>query len=1240
MMALCMLTACPQALLAGNPFGGFRLRRRTEIEQLARAIDKVEEDIDNRGSIVVKTPDIWGEARWTQHRAEYEKELTKELENFRFTVNAQISEADGAFLLNAATLSGAIGEGVTDTTNVTNIFTESSFPQGPTASATRADIFDPKSGKEVEGVAIEPVLYLDQLSRYLNHLQQLRRINEGDDNADAPGYALNLMRIPVSLLPGDETRIGYGAEVSISLTPELSDDLLPDTFRDLVINDLADRLSVLLLKSYCLDVTDADIDAIDAIEQELTLIVPLLESRDLYEQIDGWDRLVRLETHGSDARKEVGKRVLDDIRTRVDFDQITNDVVALRQEDRYGDIRMELLKDEELVRRESLAAPYDEWKSYVAKYRRTAKQLQQIETVGKLVAEFGDGVLFDRYDLGSYQSASTRRGRFSIAPSQVTSVLGRRSLASLLVKLKGGLGGSKDCNTDAPHLATIRSFLFDELQSAYLYVCQNCADFLAANAFAIARHVQAVEPESLARIRKSFEGTYHTDTISDELAWMVVVQSAMVNKRLNVDMGRVGRSHSASILGSRHLSFYGCHPDPEAMEAFKEYVKLRWPIHAFSIDPVNQDQNVSDAFARRRETQLALALGFTSGQIGANNFRRFARQLDFDLETISLNRTVVGFSHGNDTFGWRLYPRVQIPRLPSNAEVLFRDLTFGTRNRDVDRDQAQIEPGMRELLAVVVMPSFVPHCRMDIRCNWFELSDPEDKVFTAEESVRIGRKIQEIRLLKARCAQEDCLTRPGDLQRLVRAADQLEKRLPMQDTLIPVPFEKSLSGSELFSEGTRNLGPQLIDYFGEPGINTEGETNLFLVGRNFNLNVTSVIAGGQVADVDLLSREVMRVKIGKGALVKDDVVDVRLSTPYGVSAPLKIPVVKKKTEETKLGFSPSELLVCPATVKCAVTELDVLSGDLKLTGLDTPGGRFEVAFTLEKVLTTPNETPKALALNTGKSVKTTVTADAKKEATIKRAALTNLLASYLKEVKVPVDVKDLHGFNLKAKVKSTIANSKEKDVSGAVKIQLSQQPSCTTTTATATSSTPKTIARAFQQAERSSVSWSQVPVAHAIVTRDRLQATIAAVETGSESFQLLDGESNGVEGRVAFLAQVIAGGKNVAQMTVGPYRVADGSGIASQDGQSELRPLSVGTILETRFDNGRTLASELADALAAPESSKAERVELLGFVKLDGKTVRIDQPVTLYLHDSAVNVARPKELSQLKRVSWQVKQTQ
>ncbi len=55
-------------------------------------------------------------------------------------------------------------------------------------------------------------MVLDEHSNYLNHLNQLRRINAGDELADRPGYGLYLVRIPVTLSPGPRSRQGQRSD--------------------------------------------------------------------------------------------------------------------------------------------------------------------------------------------------------------------------------------------------------------------------------------------------------------------------------------------------------------------------------------------------------------------------------------------------------------------------------------------------------------------------------------------------------------------------------------------------------------------------------------------------------------------------------------------------------------------------------------------------------------------------------------------------------------------------------------------------------------------------------------------------------------------------------------------------------------------------------------------------------------------------------------------------------------------
>ena len=55
------------------------------------------------------------------------------------------------------------------------------------------------------------------------------------------------MRVPVSVLPGKKTHEGYGAEITMTVQPQLGDDLLPTAFRDFVINGVRDRITPAVL---------------------------------------------------------------------------------------------------------------------------------------------------------------------------------------------------------------------------------------------------------------------------------------------------------------------------------------------------------------------------------------------------------------------------------------------------------------------------------------------------------------------------------------------------------------------------------------------------------------------------------------------------------------------------------------------------------------------------------------------------------------------------------------------------------------------------------------------------------------------------------------------------------------------------------------------------------------------------------------------------------------------------------
>ena len=73
-------------------------------------------------------------------------------------------------------------------------------------------------------------------------MNEIRRVNIGDDNADSAGYGLYLVRMPVSIQPGECNLKGHGAVLTVTARHEFDPNFLKNTFHNLVINDLVDQL--------------------------------------------------------------------------------------------------------------------------------------------------------------------------------------------------------------------------------------------------------------------------------------------------------------------------------------------------------------------------------------------------------------------------------------------------------------------------------------------------------------------------------------------------------------------------------------------------------------------------------------------------------------------------------------------------------------------------------------------------------------------------------------------------------------------------------------------------------------------------------------------------------------------------------------------------------------------------------------------------------------------------------------
>jgi hypothetical protein len=1003
------------------------------IEMLAREIDWLEGYIDRHGSVVAKHPDVWGESRLTKYRAEYERQLAAELSNFQAVDNAAIVRDDIAFLASATGLGFAL-----DGANIPTIaIQQSSVPGAAGTSETSEDIQLTVPSQQVNlsnarvtgnnritaGINLEPTTRLDQHSRYLNHLHALRRINEGDDTSGSPGYSLNLVRIPVSINPGRETRRGYGAEITITATPYLSDTLLPDTFRSLVVNDLVDQLSLPILKlaeNSSLGLAQVPSDFISRQGCNVLLLNSLLRApqdssslpaSEILERVYGRGslsenlhalsetlssasrylaavcemnlRIPNFDVNASLARvSQLSARIqqtiarnrqLEALEVRIANSASAAEVFEWIQESPgeegsriLSGINLQDATSAEQQTPEEKRAALNQLQQEVRTVREQTnsiveRQIQEIPLteIGRIVQELG--ALLNLPEV-SINPIVRRRSSLPIPPVVVEPVLGRERLIAVALKFQETYRGryvawNEDPGAPRAHLADVRQFLLANLTSAYDLVAsppyrhavRQAIDY-AGQQGGLAASLQASDIRSIEQARFEFESLLFaqtqggpSDSTLQQLAWMVVVEMALLNDRLNRDVREISVTRGdCGCQTNTYLSYWLPFPDGScegeydvdfwaASRAFQDYVRCRWPIIVFQVDPVNEEQNVSESSVLARELSVAAAVGLASGRLNFQQANRFARQYREQIDAISLNRTVSGFSHGNDTFGWRFHPRIQT-HSPKGTFGALGETLFG-RSREANLRDSEIEPGIRECAAILLMPSFVPYCDFDVRSHWYRLDNPRNSELSMHASMKLSRSVRQMQDCAHRCYRCAHLYRDGEVDRLLRRVYQLEQELPLQSMRVQIPYENTLGGFEMFSTGVTDLSPQLVGWYGAPGIllggdvcRTESEicreqnaatrecaacvpssteakgvgTTVFLVGDNFSVHETRVIAGGAEIPkqhVKLLSREVLQVTVPNcvASVTLDDkrFVAVYLATPYGVTSHMHIPAVRR-----------------------------------------------------------------------------------------------------------------------------------------------------------------------------------------------------------------------------------------------------------------------------------------------------------------------------------------------------------
>ena len=870
----CSVMLLPPAVMAEDGlFGIFRgYSDGTPVEQMARQIDRLEKHVDECGSIVIKTPDVWGESRLMRHRADVEAQLKAKLGAFDFRINAVQSTRDAAFLATAVALQeqmvaqvtaapargeiagtattastaavpavigspGDVGAltGGGATTGATSVngatFGMIADPNAVTTPFVSRSAFYDRGGvvgapSRTLNVNIEPTIELDQMNRFLQHLNELRRLNEGDDNSDTPGYALNLIRIPVSILPGRRTEQGFGAEVQITIDPYMSDEILPMAFKDFVIKGLVDRIGLdvfQLAQRADIGLLDKDLHAVVPVpaitttddSQELN---PKSEWKQFKTKEEFYNGLQQRETYllreysqklldpdTPNAGEAAAKAGLIDPDNKVFIDELSKDTKLEAQVPVDQALQYRLLADVN-HRDLSVAASH---RGSVNGINSEGLQRIALHAYECLVSAGASSFSKSRENVGVPPSHRLDHG---LTMPEVDTLLTREAEAAyqFLAQPSATELWTEFCTPDLPRRVR-------EHRTNYAKDSATTFD-----------SVEYVRTTFLQRVEQTFPGAHNT--VTEALAWQIILESALVNEQLISDMKETSILKNCPCIPTDCMYFFGPNPAIEAHEAFRQYVKCKWPIHVFALDPVTQDQNVSDSFSQRREMQMALAIAASNRMLGGQAMSRFVRRMEYDLETISLNRTAIAFSHGDNTFGWRFYPRMQTPPVPGNLQVCVQDMLIGGQDRNRLLNTRRLEPGIRECTALVVMPSFVPQVIVDVRTDWFRLAKhvpfyPFNKRKPDhEDSMELSKQLTELRCLQTQCMNDAHMYRDGDVYRLCKAVERLEDRLPMQSHNVSIPWENDLGGFEVFQSGTQVLGPEIHGWYGAPGILVFNET--------------------------------------------------------------------------------------------------------------------------------------------------------------------------------------------------------------------------------------------------------------------------------------------------------------------------------------------------------------------------------------------------------------------------------
>ena len=843
---------------------------------LARDITVLEDDIRRTGSITVKAPDVWGDANLMSAIQEFDTTIGDASKSFDETVQAYIARSDTAEVISSTALSQGLAGGSAPPLVTAEAKSDASTMPGLFDVLKAAVAAVPSAAKKPIGV--EPTELQRQRATFVQVSQALRRRNMGDDNTRAAGYGLYLFRVPVSILPGRETHEGHSAVVTLRAQLHVNDATLRYTVPKLVIADLVETLTPVILADWGTAASTDKARLMDQLREAIEVIIRAAGSIQAYSTPEKAARLKQL----CEQLQESFHTASGSLRSIGDANMAIRRVVENIVSGVPGDQQLTAEQHELLSRAIEAQQASKEITRIVGEMQEKGPEapagggMQDVPVTGPSPKSvFGEKNIADLRDVAEKHFARAKpkslelRNYLSLYLGQVHSVLAARQLYDL------DHGGQ----------------LINQLGELVEKAGAPCDGY---------DNIQTFWRDQVGQWK--YTGSDAASRNAPSVSWLIAVQSGILNqnlKRILRELNLRGKLNAPPEV-IEGACFHSPAQSQNTGPLWNILVREAFPLHVFALDPQVEEQNVYDAFARRREMQVALAYSVAKGAaFTAQQKLRMSRQLALDMTSIGLNRTAVAFSHGEDTFGWYFYPRVQSPPTESsNIGALLRTIWSTGPTDCYDQKHRKLEPGIRECEVLIAMPSFVTEVSFDVTTNWEALARPGVTKRSYEEMVAQAGRLHRLRMCLQEAGNEQCY-RPGDWERLVSRIDQLEHMLGMQTHVVGVPYQYEQTGTDLFDLGKAHLRPVLHDYYGLQVLSSEKDNvaHVFLQGKNFHPTLTYVIVGGTEShttdghgDVEIISRELLRVKISNlsSKLSVGNEFEVRVGTPAGVSEPLII----------------------------------------------------------------------------------------------------------------------------------------------------------------------------------------------------------------------------------------------------------------------------------------------------------------------------------------------------------------